>query len=166
MVGSAGGSDNRRMPRSVLVAASVVILFLALLALEISVGWVRHGGAIARSLFVFPLVLVLLWGILTHRRWAWLAARGSALLCALIFSGVGVLACILQPGDQYGAVWVWIATVSFVLASILSAGFFALGLRSAKAHYRLDCPECRRGISGLRGYFAPRATCRGCGHVW
>lgn len=160
------GPIARPLPKSVLVVASIAILFLALLALEISDGLARHGGRIARSLYVFPPVAALLWGILTHRRWAWLACRGAAALCGLLFASVGVFACVARPTDQYGAVWVWIACVSFVLGSILVAGFVALGRPSSRAHYRLECPACGRRLSGLRGYLAGVATCRGCGQTW
>lgn len=160
------GAIGRPMPKSVLVAASIVILFLGLLALEISDGLVRHGGRVARSLYVFPPVVALLWGILTHRRWAWLACRVAALLFGLVFTGVGVAACVVRPTDQYGAVWIWIATVSFVLGSCLFAGFFALGRPSAKAHYRFECPTCRRRLTGPGAYLGATATCRGCGRSW
>lgn len=157
---------GRAPPKSVLVAALIVILFLALLALEVSDGLNRHGGRIARSLYAFPPVLALLWGILTHRRWAWLGCRAAATLCGLLFAGVGVAACVARPRDQYGAVWIWIACVSFALASLLFAGFVALGRPSARGHYRLECPSCRRGLAGLIDYFRATATCRGCGQTW
>ena len=102
--GHDAGAVARPMPKSVLVAAAIAILFLALLALEISDGLTRHGGRIARSVYVFPPVVALLWGILTHRRWAWLACRGTAFLFGLVFTGVGVVACVARPTDQYGAV--------------------------------------------------------------
>src|SRR5262249_39135346 len=128
-------SRGRSIPASVMIALAVNGFFLALLALEVSDSLVRRGGAMALSLFFFPPALVLFWGLLTSRRWAWVTARGVALVFTLVYLGVTMMVCIAQPRDGHGRVWVWIATVGLALASILAGSFFALGRPSARRFY-------------------------------
>jgi hypothetical protein len=126
----------RSIPASVLGAIVVNALFLGLFALEISTGVAREGGVVARSLFLFPPALVLFWGLLTGRRWAWRVARWGSLGFALLYFGVSILVCVLRPSDQHGPVWVWIASVGVVLGMLLLVGgFHALGRPSARRHF-------------------------------
>jgi len=130
----------RPMPASVIAAVSVNILFLGLLALEVSDSFVLRGGAVARSAYFLPPAALLCWGLLTRRRWAWRAARGAALAFALVNGGVAAFAGVARPHDAHGPVWVWLAAVGVVLAGLLVAGFLALGQTPARRFYGLDAP--------------------------
>src|SRR5262245_52538292 len=65
------------MPSGVRMAVLATMLFLAFFALEISDGLVRRGGAIhPLSSILFAPTLLLFYGLLSARRWAWWIARG------------------------------------------------------------------------------------------
>jgi hypothetical protein len=151
---------------SVLAAVGVAILFLALFALEISDGIMLHDGELAKSMWFFPPVLALFWGMLTRRRWALFAAWWLAFLATLWFAFIGVFACVAQPVDAQGRVWIWIACVSAVLGTLVGIGFVGLGRPSARRHYGLTCPRCPGGATGLRACFTRQVRCTGCGHCW
>ncbi len=124
------------VPASVLGAVLVNALFLALFALEISDTVARRGGIVAKSWFFFPPALILFWGLVAGRRWAWHLVRWGSLGFALLYFGVSIVACVLQPMDQQGPLWIWIASVGVVLGSLLLiGGFYALGLPSARRHF-------------------------------
>ncbi len=127
---------DRGIPASVAAPLVVNALFLGLLGLEVCHGFAREGDVVARSLFFLPPALLLFWGMLTGRAWARHLARWGSFALALLFLGVGCVACVLRPSDQHGPVWVWIACVSVVLGSLLLVGgFHALGRASAKRYF-------------------------------
>jgi hypothetical protein len=128
-----GRSRRMPLPASVLGAVLINALFLGFFALETSSGLAREGGTIARSLFFFPPALLLFWGLVAGRRWAWHAARWSGLLFALAYLGISAVVCLLQPADQDGPVWIWIAAVGVVLGSF--GGFHALARPSARRYF-------------------------------
>lgn len=137
---------RRSVPASVLGAALVNALFLALFALEISDTVVRRDGGVAKSLFFFPPALVLFWGLVTGRRWAWHGVRWGSLGFALLYFGVSAVACVLQPADRQGPVWVWIASVGVVLGSLLFVGgFYALGRPSARQYFGIAASAATTG---------------------
>lgn len=154
------------IPAALLVGLAAAILFMALFALEISDGLIRKNGTIAKSLFVFPLVLALFWGMLTHRRWALWFARLMAILGSLWFYGWGIAAAVIRPTDSYGPVWIWILTVSAILGSVTLAAYFALGRSAVKRHYAMVCPKCQSAAAGATAYFSAELTCRKCGENW
>lgn len=124
---------SSRTPRSVIATSLVVILFLSLFMLEITDSIVFHRK-IARSAFFFPLAGVLLWGVLTRRRWAWFAARGAMVLGILVFGATGIAAAWffpqINPRDQRG-----IIIISFILCTLLVTAFKVLGRPSARRHF-------------------------------
>lgn len=139
------GWRGRAMPAGVLAAVAVTILFVALLALEISDGLVRRGALHLVSSLCFPPALLLLCGLLLRRRWAWLTARGAAVLFALWFLGLSVAVCFAELRTEQGPVpWqarVWMVAVGLVLAGLLAAGFLALGRPPARRYFGLKCPS-------------------------
>jgi hypothetical protein len=125
----------------VLGAALVNALFLGLLALEVSDG-VSRRGAIALSLFFFPPALVLFWGLVAGRRWAWRVVRWGSLLFALLYLGVSAVVCVTRPTDPHGPLWVWIAAVGVALGGLLLVGgFYALGRPTARRHFGMAPAE-------------------------
>jgi hypothetical protein len=166
MAETAEHSKGHKLPASTLIGVSVAILFLALFALEISHGLFRENGKIARSLFAFPPLLAVFWGMLARRRWALLVARILAFLGALWFFMWTAIAIVVQYHDQYGPVWIWLTCVSLGLGGVLTAGFLGLGRSSTRRHYGLVCPQCETSVKGLRSYFSRQVHCAKCGHSW
>jgi hypothetical protein len=136
---------GRAMPAGVLAAVAVNTLFVALLALEIGDGLTRRGALHPVSSFCFPPALLLLGGLLSRRRWAWLTARGAAVVFALWFLGLSVAVCFAEPRTEQGPIpWqarVWMVGVGLVLAGLLAAGFLALGRPPARRYFGLGCPS-------------------------
>ncbi len=123
---------SSQLPGPLIVAILVGILFLALFALEISHGLIREHGKLAKSLFAFPPVLALVWGLMTGKRWARVAARWAAGLGAAWFYFIAGLALVERPRDQFGPVWIWLLCVSLLLGSLLVLACWALGTASAR----------------------------------
>ncbi|MDR3401290.1 MAG: hypothetical protein P4L99_02235 [Chthoniobacter sp.] len=125
-----------RPPHSVLFVALIIIAFIGLLTLEISDSFVRHNGQIARSLFVLPVVVLLLRGVLTRRRWAWHTTRILALVAAIFYAipsiGVWFFFAHLQTGVR-----IWISAVGAVLITLAISAHLALGRRPTRAYFRL-----------------------------
>ncbi|MFO0898304.1 MAG: hypothetical protein U0836_12850 [Pirellulales bacterium] len=159
---SAAATSTSALPAGLLVGVLVAILFLSLFALEISHGYFRENGQVAKSLFFFPPTVLLIWGMLKRRRWALLAARCAALLGSGWFYLWAVIAVVGQYQDEHGPVWIWLMGVSAILGSVLLAAFFGLGRATVAKHYGLVCPLCGQRISGLKAYFARQPRCRAC----
>jgi hypothetical protein len=140
----------RPIPASMLGALAISAFFLVVFALEISAalavvalevgaGLAGQGGLVTHSLFYFLPGLLLFWGLFTSRRWAHHLMRWGSLTFALLFVGVAALACVLQPLDPHGPVWIWTACGSYVLASLLVVwGFYALGRASATRYFMVQ----------------------------
>ena len=130
------------MPAPVRVAVTGNILFLTFFALEISDGLIRQGGIIPllSSGFFLP-TLLLLYGLLWGRRWAWCTARGVAAIFTLWFLGfVAVIPFADLRGSQGPVRWwgrVYMVGVSLMLASILACVFRALGRPDTKGYFGL-----------------------------
>lgn len=132
----ASAGSRAALPRSVLFVALVIIAFAGLLALEISDSFVRHDGQIARSLFVLPVVLVLLRGLLTRRRWAWYAIRVVAFLAAVLYAGSSAGVWIFSSQLQVG-LRVWISGVGLGLFALVVSAYTAMGRRPARDYFRV-----------------------------
>ncbi len=159
---SAATTSTARLPAGLLVGVLTAILFLSLFTLEISHGYFRENGQVAKSLFFFPPTALLIWGMLARRRWALLAARCAALLGSAWFYLWAVIAVVGQYQDEHGPVWIWLMCVSAILGSVLLAAFFGLGRATVAKHYGLVCPRCGQRMGGLRAYFARQARCKAC----
>ncbi|MEP6670116.1 MAG: hypothetical protein ABJF10_13230 [Chthoniobacter sp.] len=124
------------LPRSILFVALILIAFIGLLTLETSDSLVRHNGQIARSLFVLPVVILLLRGVLTRRRWAWRTTRILALLAAALYAvpsiGVWFFFLKIQIGQR-----LWLSGVGATLISLAISAYLALGRRPARAYFRI-----------------------------
>jgi hypothetical protein len=123
------------LPISVLIVAIINIAFIGLLALESSDSYFVRGGRIARSLYVLPVAILLLYGVLNRRRWAWWATRAVAALGAAIYAGAAVGVWVFSSHLQLG-LRVWISTVSASLFMLVLSAFFALGRRPARDFFR------------------------------
>ncbi|MBX7246008.1 MAG: hypothetical protein K1X53_10955 [Candidatus Sumerlaeaceae bacterium] len=123
------------LPASTVLGVLIAILFLSLFALEISHGIFREGGKWAKSLVAFPITVVLLYGMLSRKPWAWWAFRALSLAGAGWFLFIASLAAVSRPHDKHGAVWIWLLCVSLTLAALLLTAFIGLGRDSSRRHY-------------------------------
>lgn len=130
------------MPTGVRIAVMANIVFLACFALEISDGLARRGGAIHPiGWTMFGPTLVLLYGLLSARRWAWWIARGVAALVIVWFLGFAVIIPFADlRAEQVPVPWwgrIYMICVSLILAGMLSGGFFSLGGSPARNYFGL-----------------------------
>lgn len=130
------------MPAGVRIAVMANIVFLACFALEISDGLARRGGAIHPiGWTMFWPTLVLLYGLLSARRWAWWIARGVAAIVIVWFLGFAVLIPFADLRTEQGPVPWWgrlyMICVSLILAAMLSGGFLSLGGPPARNYFGL-----------------------------
>lgn len=121
------------MPASVAIAAAVLILFLALFALEVSDSWVADGS-LARSAFFFPPTVVLFCGLLTRRLWAWWSIRVLTLLGTMWFAFWVVVSAVGWFGGE-AMLRVWIGGVSLWLGGSLVVCFQMLGRPAARGYF-------------------------------
>jgi hypothetical protein len=128
-------AESSRTPRSLIVAALIITLFMSLFVLEITDPIVFHRQ-MARSVFFFPPAALLLWGVLMRRRWAWYAARVAMLVGIFAFGATGIAAAwffpAIKPRDQHG-----IIVVSIILCTLLALAFTALGRPSTRQLFQL-----------------------------
>jgi hypothetical protein len=120
------------MPSGVRIAVAANVLVLAFFALELSDRLVRQDGKVVYwSTFLFPPALLLFYGVLAGRRWAWWISRGAFALAALWFLGfVAVIPFANLHGEGGPVPWdgrLYMACVSLVFAGILAGAFRALG---------------------------------------
>lgn len=149
----AGGLRQRgpALPSGVRAAVAADGLFLAFFALELSDGLVRQDGRLVYwTNFLFPPALVLSYGLLAARRWAWWTSRALAAVGGLWFLGFVVVipfADLRGPGGPvpwYGRVYM--AGVSLVFAGIVAATFWSLGRPEARRYFGIgEPPGCGPG---------------------
>jgi hypothetical protein len=149
----AAGWRRRRgpsLPGGVRAAAAADVLFLAFCALEVSDGLVRQGGRVVYwTTFLFPPALVLLYGLLSARRWAWWVSRRLAAVAVVWF--LGFLAVIPfadlrgegGPTPWYGRVYAAGVTVAF--AGVAAAAYWSLGRPEVRGYFGLVRQEHGRG---------------------
>ena len=125
------------LPRSVLIVAIVIIAFIGLLSLETSDSFFLHDGQIARSLFVLPVAILLLHGVLTRCRWAWWATRIITALAGALYGVASVGVWIFSSHLQFG-LRLWISAVSAGLLALVLSAFVALGRRPARSYFRVE----------------------------
>ncbi len=128
------------MPAGVRIAVVANVVFLACFALEISDGLARRGGAIHPiGWALFGPTLLLFYGLLSARRWAWWIARGVAAIAIVWFLGFAVLIPVLDlRGDDGPVPWwgrIYMICVSLTLAGILAGGFLSLGRLAARNYF-------------------------------
>jgi hypothetical protein len=136
------------MPSAVRMAVTANVLFLAFFTLEISDGLVRRGGAVHPiGSALFAPTLLLLYGLLSARRWAWWVARGLSALFSLWFLGfIAVIPWADLHGEPGPVPWwgrLYMIGVSLVLAGILAGGFVALGRPAARSYFGSLQPKGR-----------------------
>jgi len=150
----------KRIPPSIWVAAAGLLLAIA------GVGWLTVGAGDGRpawgqTAFAALLGALLLGGILSGRRLAWLWAHSLSPLLALLQAATLGMALVQGVPLPLG--------VKLLLAAVvvaLSLVFVALGRRSARAWFGLVCPACLTPSRTAADLLFRQARCRRCGNVW
>lgn len=130
------------MPSGVRAAVAVAVLFLTFFALEFSDGLVRQEGRIFYwTTVLFPPVLLVFWGLLAARRWAWWTFRGATALGSLWFLGfIAIIPFANFQADGVPVPWygrVYMICVSFAFASVLARAYWSLGRPESRNYFRL-----------------------------
>jgi hypothetical protein len=140
----AGGLKRRApsLPSGVRAAVAATVLVLAFCALEFSDGLVRQGGRIVYwTTFLLPPALLLFYGLLSARGWAWWTVRGLAAGAVLWFLGFVAIIPFADLHGQGGPVpWygrVYMAGVSVAFAGIFAAAYWLLGRPEARSYFGL-----------------------------
>jgi hypothetical protein len=138
------------MPGGVRAALAANMLILAFCALELSDRLVRQDGQwIYWTTFLLPLALLLFYGLLSARRWAWWTTRILAALATLWFLAfVAVIPFADLHGETGPTPWygrVYMAAVTLVFAAIMAAAYWSLGRPEARRYFGL---VRQQGIAG------------------
>ena len=141
------------MPGSVRAAVIANILFLAFCALELSDRLVRQEGRIFYwTTVLFLPALILFYGLVSARVWAWWTSRGLAALACLWFVAFIVVIPFAElsaegvPTPWYGRVYM--VCVTLVFAAIAGAAFWSLGRADAREYFqRIPQEEIRTQAS-------------------
>jgi hypothetical protein len=128
------------MPTGVRAAVAVTVLFLAFFSLEFSDGLVRQDGRVFYwTTVLFAPVLLLLWGLLAARRWAWWIFRGATALGTLWFVAfTGMIPFANLHSGGVPVPWqgrVYMLCVSVAFAGTLAGAFWSLGRREARDYF-------------------------------
>ena len=142
------------MPGSVRAAIIANILFIAFCALELSDRLVRQEGRIFYwTTISFLPALILFYGLMSARVWAWWVSRGLAALACLWFVAFIVIIPFANlsadgvPTPWYGRLYM--AGVTLVFAAIAAAAFWSLGRNDARGYFRREeTPTIAAGTPG------------------
>jgi len=130
----------RSIPAPVRAAITANALFLAFCALEFSDGLIRQGGRVFywTSVLFLP-ALVLFYGQVSARRWAWWGARIVTGLAVVWFIGFLAMVPFVHLQGNGGAIpwWgrIYVAGVTLVFAGISVYAFRSLGRAEARTFY-------------------------------
>ncbi|MFO0810415.1 MAG: hypothetical protein U0746_17460 [Gemmataceae bacterium] len=140
------------MPSGVRAAVAANALIVAFCALELSDRLLRQDGRVVYwTTFLFPPALLIFYGLVAARPWAWWTARGAAALGVLWF--LAFLAVIpfapLQadgvPTPWYGRVYM--AGVTLAFAGVMAGAFWSLGRPETRAYFGLLQTEAAVGAA-------------------
>ena len=149
--------DGNAMPSGVRAAVMANVLFLAFCALEFSDGLVRQNGRIFywTTIAFWPALLVF-YGLVSARSWAWWTTRGLTALVCLLFL---VFVAVIPFGDIRGAhgvpaPWyarVYMIGVTLVFAGIAAGAYRSLGGAEARSYFRLVRTRIAAGNADATG---------------
>jgi predicted Zn finger-like uncharacterized protein len=164
---------NRGIPSSVILA---IVAMGLLLCLEIGLGVMAftqrdmtENQMVARlaQLIVGGIIGgLILWGLIAGHRLAWQWGRILGLLAAIFL----LLGALLLLSEAKNAIVPMAAYIGAGLILFMSGCLFiiaiALGTDSARMHFGLRCPECRRFTSAAGDFFFNTAKCKRCDIEW
>jgi hypothetical protein len=149
-----GGLRQRRgssLTSGVRVAVVANSLFLAFCVLESSDGLVRQQGRVFywTTVLFFP-ALMILYGLLSARWWAWWSARGlTAVACLLFLVVVGLIPFGDIRGEQGPAPWygrVYMVCVSLVFAGTAASVYRSLGAAESRRYFSVRQQRTATGL--------------------
>jgi hypothetical protein len=130
------------MPAPVRAAVAANIFFLAFCALELSDRLIRQGGRIGYwTTALFLPALIVFYGQVTARRWAWWVARIVAAVGVLWFAGFIAMVPFANLHGNTGAPprrgRVYVAAVSLMFAGASAYSFRSLGRAESRSYFGL-----------------------------
>jgi len=150
----------RRIPPSIWVSlSSLAVAMVAIAWLTVRAG--QGGPAWGQVAFAAVIGALLLGGLLSRRRLAWLWGSSLALLLALVQAAALGLA-VYRHVPLPPRLWLLLGSIT---AALLLAGL-TLRRRSALAWFDLVCPACLTPTGLGADFLFRQARCRRCGNVW
>jgi hypothetical protein len=133
------------MPGGVRAAVAADILFLAFCALELSDRLVRQEGRVFYwTTLLFLPALLLFYGLLSARGWAWWTTRGlAAASCLWFLAFVAVIPFAELRGEEGPVPWygrVYMACVSLAFAGVVAGAYRSLGGPEARRYFGVVRP--------------------------
>ncbi len=155
------------MPTSVIVAVSALGAMLALETVILLLGLLANPQNLLSVAGAMAAGALIVWGMVVGHRLAWQWGRVLGIIAAVGYSIVGVLAFAAPPPKDQpewairvtGVIFLFVATCLYII-------FFALGQRSAKQFFNLQCPTCGTLTSKAADFFFNTAKCSKCGNTW
>ncbi len=149
ILGLRKGRGDVRIPGPVRSAIFVNILFLGFCAMEFSDGLLRQGGRVFywTSVLFLP-ALMLLFGLVSARRWAWWSARCLAVVFALWCLGFAFLIPFTDLRAQGESVPPW-GRVYMICVTLLMGGASVYAFRELGNARALEYFKTEKGTKWL-----------------
>lgn len=126
----------------------------------------RRPNVLIQPAVSLVLGALIMWGLVVGHRLAWQWGRVLGLIGAILYTVVGAISLAnAAPGASPLLSFVVGAVVLFV-AACLWVIFFAVGARSARLHFGLQCPDCGKFTSKAADFFFNKAKCGKCKKIW
>lgn len=138
-------SDSSPMPSGARLAITANLFFLAFFSLEFSDLTVRHGKFLYWTNFLFLPTLLLFWGLVTTRRWAWWVSRivaGLGVVWFVAFSLLIPFGNIARNGVP--APWnvrLFMICVSLGFAGVLAFAFWSIGRPETRRYFGMNLSQ-------------------------
>jgi len=134
--------NQTNMPSGARLVVTANVLFLAFFSLEFSDLMVRQERKIIYwTNFLFPPGLILFWGLVTTRRWAWWMSRIIAVLGVIWFLGFSLLIPFGNiRRDGVPATWdqrAFMILLSLGFASVLICALWSIGRPETRRYFGL-----------------------------
>ncbi len=133
-------APHAHLPSSVRAVVTANVIVLAFCALELSDRIVRQNGELFYwSTFLYPPALIMFFGLITARRWAWWTARALAVVAALWFLVFCAMIPFVHlqangvPTPWYGRVYMVCVSLGFAGVAVLANR--ALGDATTRQHF-------------------------------
>jgi hypothetical protein len=152
--------EPSKMPPPVIGALAIACIFIGLQILGNVAD--EKKGPFAPTTIVSTIVGgLIIGGFLFGHRLAWQWGRVLGLFYGTFLA---IIFLVAVNAGKAGQIPVLITTA--VPSALLITMGALLGIRSARAYFRLICPECRSAEAKADDFFFNRAKCKACGRVW
>jgi predicted Zn finger-like uncharacterized protein len=109
---------------------------------------------------------LILWGLVAGHRLAWQWGRILGAVWAVISLIVLLVALTHVSKEANPTPFYILAGLSILVAACLLTITISLGAKSAKQHFGLRCPSCKRFTSSAGDFWFNTAKCKRCSKVW